>query len=153
MKAAFLFNFAKFVDWPPDTFKDQNEAMTFCTVGPDPFSGALEEVVSGKMIELHSVSVQHYKRPVDIHGCHILFIGSEQTNNIVPILNHLKHSAVLTVGESTRFAEQGGMIGFLREDGKLRFAINLDVARLAQLTISAKLLSLAKTVIVTSGSK
>ncbi len=153
IKAALLFNFAKFVDWPAKAFEDEKEPMTFCTVGQDPFRGTLDEVVSGKMIGSRSIRIQHYKQPLHVHGCHILFIGSEQKKNITSILDGLKHSAVLTVGESSRFVQQGGMIGLLVEDDKLGFAINLDVARAAQLSISAKLLSLAKTVIVSSRGK
>lgn len=153
VKAAFLFNFAKFVEWPAKTFKDEKESMTFCTVGEDPFRGTLDEVVSGKMIGPRSIRILHYQQPTDVHGCQVLFIGSEQKKNIASILDHLKYSAVLSVGESYGFAQQGGIIGFILEDDKLRFAINLDVARSEQLRISAKLLSLAKTVIVSPEGK
>jgi hypothetical protein len=153
IKAAFLFNFVKFVDWPADTFKDEKYPITFCTVGEDPFGGTLDEVVSGKMSGNHSIRVQHYKLPKDILGCHILFIGSQQKKFIAAILDHLKNSPVLTVGESDGFVQQGGMIGFVLEEDKLRFDINLDSARAAKLKISSRLLSLAKIVTVSSAGK
>lgn len=153
IKAAFLFNFAKFVDWPTDTFKDEKQPMTFCTIGDDPFRGALDEVVSGKMSGSHAIQIQHHKLPQDILGCHIVFIGSQQKKHMAVILDHLKTSPVLTVGESEGFVQQGGMIGFVLEDDKLRFNINLDSARHAQLKVSSRLLSLAKTVIVSSAGK
>lgn len=153
IKAAFLFNFAKFVDWPLDAFKDEKQPMTFCTIGDDPFRGALDEVVSGKMSGSHAIRIQHYKLPQDILGCHILFIGSQQKKRMAAIMDYLKNSPVLTVGESEGFVQQGGMIGFVLEDDKLRFNINLDSARHAQLRVSSRLLSLAKTVIVSAAGK
>lgn len=153
IKAAFLFNFVKFVDWPATTFKDEKQAISFCTVGDDPFRGALDEVVNGKMSGNHSIRVQHHKLPQDIANCHILFIGSQHKKDIAAILERLKHSPILTVGESDGFVQQGGMIGFVLEDDKLRFDINLDAARSAQLRISSRLLSLAKIVIASSAGK
>jgi hypothetical protein len=150
IKAAFLFNFVKFVDWPADTFKDEKQPITFCTVGQDPFRGTLDEVVSGKMSGNHSIRVQHYKLPQDILGCHILFIGSQQKKYIAAVLARLKHAPVLTVGDSEGFVQQGGIIGFVWEEDKLRFNINLGAARAAQLTLSSKLIYLANFLIVSS---
>jgi hypothetical protein len=153
IKATFLFDFAKFVDWPADTFKDEKQPITFCTVGKDPFRGALDEVVSGKMSGNHSLRVRHYKLPQDILGCHILFIGSQKKKYIAEVLTRLKHAPVLTVGESDGFVQQGGMIGFVLEEDKLQFNVNLGAARAAQLKISSKLLSLANFLIVSSQGK
>lgn len=153
IKAAFLFNFAKFVEWPAGTFGDGKQPITFCTIGEDPFRGKLDEVVSGKTIDNHVVQVRHYKQPPDARGCHVLFIGAEQKNQWASTLEHLKHSPVLTVGEINHFTQERGMIGLILEENKLRFDINLDAARSAQLKISSKLLSLAKVVIEGSRAK
>jgi hypothetical protein len=151
IKAAFLFNFAKFVDWPSDTFVDQNHPISFCTVGYDPFNGALDDVVNGNVIAGRVIRVQHFKNLQDISGCQILFIGYAQKKLLPAVIDRFKNSPVLTVGESQRFAQQGGMIGLLLEEDKLRFEINLASARQARLNMSAKLLALAKTVIASKG--
>lgn len=147
IKAAFLFNFAKFVDWPANTFVDRKKPMTFCTVGNDPFNGVLDEVVSGKAVVGRTIYVQHFKQLEDIGGCQILFVGYGQKRLVPAVINRFKDSPVLTVGESERFAQQGGMIGLLLEEDKLRFEINLASTHQARLNMSAKLLALAKTVI------
>ena len=153
VKAAFLFHFAQFVDWPAETFKAAGSPVIFCTMGEDPFDGVLDNVVSGKLIGNRPVQVQHFKQPQGIQNCHVLFVGSQEKNRVVAILESVKQSAVLTVGESDHFAQQGGMIGFLMEEGKLRFEINLDATQGARLTISARLLSLAKAVIGSARGK
>jgi YfiR/HmsC-like len=147
VKAAFLFHFAQFVDWPPEAFKDAESPLTYCTVGEDPFHGALEASMSGKMIGMRPVRVQHFKRAQDMQSCEVLFLGAQEQKSISAALANLKGIPVLTVGESEHFVEEGGMIGFFLEDNKVRFEINLDAAERARLKISARLLALAKTVI------
>ncbi len=147
VKAAFLFHFAQFVDWPPEAFKGADSPLTYCTVGEDPFHGALEASLNGKMIGARSVRVQHFKRVAEIQGCQVLFIGMLERKTIPAALAGLKEGPVLTVGETENFAQEGGMIGFFLEDNKVRFDINLVAAQRAKLQISARLLTLAKTVI------
>lgn len=147
VKAAFLFHFAQFVDWPPEAFKGADSPVTYCTVGEDPFQGALEASLAGKKIGERTFRVQHLKQMQEIQECQVLFFGPTEKKVIATMLATLKHSPVLTVGESEHFAEEGGMIGFLLEDNKVRFEINLESAEHAKLRISARLLALAKTVI------
>ena len=147
VKAAFLFHFAQFVDWPPGAFKDAGTPVTYCTVGGDPFRGALEASLSGKAIEGRWVRVLHFKEAQEIQGCQVLFIGMADKKFISATLANLKGTPVLTVAESDHFAQDGGMIGFFLEDNKVRFEINLNAAERAKLKISARLLALAKTVI------
>jgi|SRR5208282_3075321 len=147
VKAAFLFHFAQFVDWPPEAFKDAATPLTYCTVGEDPFHGALDGSLNGKTIDGRAVRVVHFQKAQEIQGCQILFLGTPEKKFISATLANLKASPVLTVGESENFVQQGGMIGFFLEDSKVRFEINLDAAEHAKLKISARLLSLAKTVI------
>lgn len=147
VKAAFLFHFAQFVDWPPETFKDAGSALTYCTVGEDVFHGGLEASLGGKTIGSHPLSVKHFKQAREIEGCQILFFGAAEKKSIPEALSILKGNAVLTVGESEHFVQVGGVIGFLLEDNKVRFEINLDAAEKAKLKISSRLLTLAKTVI------
>jgi hypothetical protein len=147
VKAAFLFHFAQFVDWPAGAFKEADSPVVYCTIGEDPFHGALDASLSGKMIGTRPSRVQHFKQPQDVQGCQVLFIGTLEKKLMFAELASLKGNPVLTVGESEHFAQEGGMIGFCLEDNKVRFEINLTAAERANLKISARLLALAKTVI------
>jgi hypothetical protein len=147
VKAAFLFHFAQFVDWPPEAFKDATSPLTYCTVGEDPFHGALDASLNGKMIGDRAFRVRHFRRLQEIHECQVLFLGTVETKSIPAELVNLKRDPVLTVGESEHFARDGGMIGFFLEDNKVRFEINLEAVENAKLKVSARLLALAKTVI------
>ena len=147
VKAAFLFHFAQFIDWPEKTFKDAISPLTYCTVGNDPFHGALDASLSGKTIGARPFRVLHFKQPAEIRGCQILFIGVGGKRLFPAVLASLKENSVLTVGESEHFAQNGGMIGFLLEENRIRFEINLEAAEHARLKMSSRLLALAKTVI------
>jgi hypothetical protein len=146
VKAAFLFHFAQFVDWPSEAFKDAGTPLTYCTAGGDPFRGALDASLNGKVIDGRWVRVLHFKEAQEIQGCQVLFIGIADKKFTSATLANLKGTPVLTVGESEHFVQEGGMIGFFLEDNKVRFDINLDAAARGKLKISARLLLLAKTV-------
>jgi hypothetical protein len=103
--------------------------------------------LSGKAIGARSLRVLHFKQPQDIRGCQVLFIGAEEKKFLPAILAGVKGNSVLTVGESEHFVQDGGMIGFLLEENKIRFEINLEAAEHAKLKVSSRLLALAKTVI------
>jgi YfiR/HmsC-like len=148
VKAAFLFRFAQFVEWPADTFKGAGEPFTYCTIGDDPFHGALERTLNGKMIGQRALRVEHLSGTGKIGGCQVLFVGgSGDRKHVEEMLADTGKLPILTVGEADRFAENGGAIGFCTEDNKIRFEVNLDAAGKAGLKISAKLLALAKTVL------
>jgi hypothetical protein len=147
IKAAFLFHFAQFVDWPPEAFKDAGSPLIYCTLGEDPFHGALETTLNGKTIGKRTIRVQHIKQLQETQGCHILFLGAAGKDLNPGIVAGLQESPILTVGESEHFAQDGGMIGFCLDQNKIRFEINLEVAGRAKLKISSRLLALARTVI------
>jgi hypothetical protein len=147
VKAAFLFHFAQFVDWPPEAFKDATSPLTYCTVGEDPFHGALEASLNGKTIGTRPFRVQHLRQAEEVRGCQVLFIETPEKKSLPAALASLRGNPVLTVGESEHFTQEGGMIGFFLEGNKVRFEINLTAAEQAKLKISARLLALAKTVI------
>lgn len=151
VKAAFLFHFAQFVEWPEEAFKDASSPLTYCTIGDDPFHGSLEATLNGKSIGVRPFRVSHFKRPQEIEGCQVLFIGAEGKKLLPAILAGVKGNSVLIVGESEHFVQDGGMVGFLLEENKIRFEINLEAAKKAKLKISSKLLALAKTVIDSQG--
>ncbi len=147
VKAAFLFHFAQFAEWPPNTFKDADAPLIFCTLGEDEFHGVLNESISGKTIGNRPLRAEHLKQIDEVEGCQVVFVGVDDKKRIPALLASLKDSPVLTVGETEHFAQEGGMIGLLLEENKIRFEINLGSAERAKLRISAKLLALAKTVI------
>lgn len=146
LKAAFLFNFAKFVDWPSNTFADSTAPFSVCVLGPDPFGNALDDALRGKVIAEHAVSVTRIKRVADINGCQILFVAASESHLLPEILVKLRGRCVLVIGETNDFATSGGVIQFTLEENRIRFFINTDAADRAGLKISSKLLALAKIV-------
>ena len=146
VKAAFMFHFAQFVEWPPGVLKEASAPLTYCTLGDDPFQGDLEQSLAGKTIGTRSLRVLHLKLPPQSDECQILFVAVEK-KRLPAVLAPLKGAPVLTVGDSENFVQDGGIIGFCLEEKKIRFEINLDVANQAKLKISARLLGLAKNVI------
>jgi hypothetical protein len=147
VKAAFLFHFSQFVDWPEGTFKEANSPIVYCTIGEDPFHGALDASLSGKAVGERALRVQHFKQLEEIRGCQILFIGESEQKRVATLATKFQGNPVLTVGESEHFIQEGGMIGFLLEENKIRFEINLEAAEHAKLKLSSRLLALAKRVL------
>ena len=146
VKAAFLFHFAQFVEWPAEAFLSAESPLTYCMVGQDVFRGALDESVKGKRIGNRPLRVLHLREREPINGCHVLFIGAAQRGRQAEELASANGRPMLTVGETADFAQEGGIIGFFLEEKKVRFEINVGAAEKARLKISAKLLALAKTV-------
>jgi YfiR/HmsC-like len=140
VKAAFLFNFTLFVDWP-----QSSASGPFCIGidGPDPFAGALDEAVKGRSAGGHAIAVKHFKPGEESVACEIVFISGADVKKMRAALGRLQHNAVLTVGEGPGFCHSGGVIAFEVEDNKVRLDINPEAAQRARLQISSKLLSLA----------
>ncbi len=145
VKAAFLYNFINFVEWPPESFGDQS--LNICIVGEDPFGAALNamrnESVRGKRL-----IIRHSRISDELKGCNIVFIPASEKRHVASILKHIGGANVLTVSDMEETVRQGVIIGFFIEDNKVRFAINNDTARRAGLKISARLLHLAKIISV-----
>jgi hypothetical protein len=146
IKAAFLYNFAKFVEWPPAVSPGANDPMEICVVGEDPFGNILNQSIEGKTVGGHKLMIRQLKPAQDMKGCQVAFISSSEKNHLSSVLEGLKGAGVLTVGETEGFAALGGVINFTMEDDKVHFEINLDAAGRAGLKISSKLLQLARIV-------
>jgi hypothetical protein len=146
IKAAFLYNFAKFVEWPAASFKDSNSPIAICVVGQNPFGAILEETVNGKKLEGRHFVVRNITADQLAGGCHILFVSSSERKHSRAILESIKTPGVLTVGEVDGFAMDGGVINFKLDGGKLRFEINPEAAAKEGLQIRSNLLSLAQIV-------
>ena len=146
VKAAYLFNFLKFVEWPADAFTDSLAPIVIGVVGDDPFGGALPEVVIGKTVQGRDLVIRKYHASENLRGASILFISASEKKRLPQILTSLRGASVLTVADMDGFLDEGGMIQFLFEDDRVRFAIDVGAASRARLKISSKLLSLARMV-------
>lgn len=146
VKAFFLYNFVKFVEWPAEAFPSTEAPIIIGIVGEDPFGGVLDETIKSKTINGRPLTIKRLKKGQDLGSCHILFISLSEKGRLGQILENLKGSSVLTVSEIERFAHLGGTIHLFIEENKVRFEINADIAERARLKISSKLLALAKVV-------
>jgi hypothetical protein len=144
VKAAFLFNFAKFVEWPPETFSDPASPFAIGIIGENPFDSNLQHAVENKNINGHPLVVKQIKQLSELNNCQILFISISERKRLPEILKSIQGAGVLTVSEMDHFLEGGGMIQFLMEERRVRFAINDQAARKTGLRISSKLLHLAR---------
>ena len=144
LKAVLLYNFAKFVEWPDGAFADGNTPLTIGILGEDPFGNIFEQAIKGKTVKSRKLKIKRFKQVRDVDTCHILFISSSEEKHLTEVLEFLKDSDFLTVGEMKQFAHSGGIINFIIEESKIRFEINIDAASRTQLKISSKLLKLAR---------
>jgi hypothetical protein len=146
VKAAFLYNFAKFVEWPPDALPDPATPVAICVLGEDPFGQGLDELVQGETLSSHRLVVRRLRDPLQIRDCQVLFVSRSEKGRLPALMAGLRGSGVLTVGEADDFLEQGGVIRFVLEQHRVRFDINLDAAERGRLKLSSKLLRLARSV-------
>ena len=146
VKAAFLYNFARFVTWPDSTTKEANAPLVIGVFGKDPFGSTLEQTIRNKTAQNHPIIIQHYQNIEDVHTCHILFIGTTEQKELTSLLTHLQTAPILTVGEQNDFCQNGGMVNFILVNRRVRFEINPQAIERSKLTISSRLLKLAQIV-------
>ena len=144
IKAAFLFNFAKFVEWPDWAMDATGNSFVIGILGKDPFNNALEQTIGEKTVRGAPLRISRFSRVEDVGPCHILFISGSEKNNLPAVLKSLEGRDILTVSDMPDFARFGGMITLYTENNKVRFMINTRSAEKAGLRLSAKLLTLAK---------
>jgi len=144
VKAAFLYNFTKFVEWPASAFPEASTPFTIGIIGENPFGGELERAVKNKDVGGHRFAVKEIKSLSELKSCHILFISKSERRRLAEILAAVGSAPVLTVSETDRFLQAGGLINFLLEGNKVRFEISDPAAKSAGLKISSKLLHLAR---------
>lgn len=143
VKAAFLYHFAKFVEWPARSFEAPDSPIIIAVLGADPFGSELDLAVSGKVINSRPLAVVRYALPEQVAAAHILFISADDAENLPALLQSLHVRPILTVSDSSGFARSGGMVEFFHRDRRVAFAINREAARQAGLKLSSKLLNLA----------
>jgi hypothetical protein len=146
LKAAILYNLSRFVEWPPSAYGDSQAPTVLCTLGQDPFGDSLRSLGQKQDANGRPVAIRRLKNENGIRDCHVLYISTSERRTVAQILTRLKGSSVLTVGEMSQFAVQGGVIQFTLEDKQVRFEINLDAASRMALKISSRLLVLARIV-------
>ena len=146
VKAAYLYNFGKFVRWPVDQASTP-DSLNICVLGKDPFGAVLDSTVAGESIGGRKISVSRISRVDEAASCGILFISSSEQKRSKSIFIATQRLEVLTVSDMPHFAEQGGMIEFVTQDGKIRFEVNLGAAQQSHLALSSELLKVATRVI------
>jgi YfiR/HmsC-like len=144
LKAAFIFNFTQFVQWPDSAFSGSSDVFTVAIIGEDPFNGALERAVMGKAVGSRRIVFRHFDNAADLQPCQLLFVPSTKDSELTAIMNKLGNEPVLTIGESEVFLRMGGEMRFYTEENKVRFEINMEATDKSGLKISSKLLKLAK---------
>lgn len=143
VKAAFLYNFGRYVEWPSNVPARQANEFNICVLGRDPFGVALDATISGEKIDGKSVVARRISKAKDAENCRVLFISSSEDKTLKDILSSLGKLSVLTVSDMPQFVEQGGMVQFVLADERVRFAINLVATQQANLVLSSQLLKVA----------
>ena len=144
VKAAYLYKFAPFVEWPPASFASPSSPFQLCILGRDPFGASLGQTVSGQRVDGHPVVIRRLERVDAASGCHILYLGVSRTQTALEALRVVRGAPILTVADSDR--DGGAIIKFVVKDNRVRFDIDTAAAAANRVTISSKLLSLATSV-------
>src|SRR5258705_7701994 len=152
IKAAFLFNFAQFVEWPRAAFRESDSPLVIGVLGDDPFGKLLDETVRGERIGSRAIEIRRYRRAEEIQDCHVLFISRSEASRIRGGLGSFKGRALLTVSDVDDFPRLGGIIGMGSDRKRIRLFVNIQAATAANLTISSKLLR-AATIVPSSGGR
>jgi len=145
IKVVFLFNFAKFVEWPDSRFTNDNSTVNICLTGNDSKFGIARQL-DGKMAKGRIISLEFVGSETDLTHCHILFITQVKKEEIIPYVSATQEQSILTVGQSPYFSDVGWVINLINVGSKIRFEVNLIEANKKSLNISSKLLRLARNV-------
>jgi hypothetical protein len=145
VKAAMLYNMAKFVDWPNEKTGSDQTPFKICIIGRNPFGTALDPFL-GNSIRGRRLMISQVSRPEEVGACQLLFVSYSERRNLAAILDTAGRRRVLTVSDIDRFAASGGMIGFVESEGRIRMEVNMEAVRNADLWISSQLLKLTRIV-------
>jgi hypothetical protein len=147
VKAAYLFNFGKFVRFAPSDAVNTRRSFDICIVGQDPLGHTLDDLTANERLDGKPVRVARMKTAAEARGCAIAYVSASEAGHLGSDLDALRGQGVLTVSDSANFLEHGGMIQFITVENHVRFAVNLDAVRGAQLSLSSELLRVAVSVI------
>ena len=145
VKAAFLVNFPKYVNWPAEAFAGTNSPIVIAVLGETKVTGEIQEVIAGRAVNGRNIVLKRLASGEESGVCHILFVSAAEQRRSPNLLGRLK-GGVLTVGESDDFLESGGIINLARRDQRIALEVNLTAAGDARIEISSKLLSVASVV-------
>jgi hypothetical protein len=145
VKAAYLYNFGRFVEWPDKAASSGGDSFSICVLGEDPF-GRILGALAGQTIGGKQVVAKRISKPLDASNCRIVFISLSEEKQLNDTLMTLGKAGVLTVSDMPQFSQRGGMIQFVLEGNKVRFEINLTAAENAGLMLSSELLKVATAV-------
>jgi hypothetical protein len=146
VKAAYLYNFGKFVRWQVGR-SASSDSVDICVLGKDPFGAILDATVAGESIDARKIAVKRISRAQDAAPCNILFVSSSEENRLDAVLATVRHFGSLTVSDIPHFAERGGVIEFVMQQGKIRFEVNREAGERSHLVLSSELLKVAIKVI------
>lgn len=146
VKAAFIFKFISFVEWPEESFPEDDTPIRIGILGEDPFGAALDRTIEGKSVRGRTLEAKRSNDVEDLTACHIVFIAQPVPAGISTLTTRLHERHILTIGDTADFAKRGGIINFIEREGKIRFEINAKSAQQAQVRISSQLMSLANVV-------
>ncbi len=145
VKAAYIFNFTKFINWPESSFDNSTSPYVLGIYGNDPFGEIIKKIIGNRQSNDRKWVVKYYNRPEQIKKCHILFITDVRNSEVNQLLETIENKPILSVGDEVdQFCQQGGIINFTPKNSSKRFEINNKKAKKAGLSISSKLLMLSK---------
>jgi hypothetical protein len=142
VKAAYLYNFAKFVEWPESSFRDSSSPIKICVLGRDPFGKSLDDL-RHKSVGNRKLEIERFQQTDQAKACHVLFVSEAEKENLSAILRAVQKKSILTIGETKGFTGAGGIINLVKTGDKVSFEINRDAADRSGLKISSQLLKLA----------
>lgn len=143
VRAVYLYNFARYFEWPAAAFPRADTPIRICVQASDGFAAALARAVAGETINGRRLEAVRLRPSANRRGCHLVYLSATNGGRVAASLAPLKGQPLLTVGEDDRFLEHGGMIRFRRIDNRVRFDINLGAVRRSGLNVSARLLGVA----------
>jgi len=146
VKATFLYKFAPFVEWPDSAFASPTSTFNLCLIGDDPFGGLVDQATVGQRIADRSIVVRHLSTVDGSSGCHIMFVAGSKAQSVAQMLDAVRGSSVLTVTDSATKVQAHGIIQFIIQNNRVRFDIDDNAAAQNHLTISSKLLDIARLV-------
>jgi hypothetical protein len=147
VKAAYLYNFGKFVTWGEGSAPKSAQSFGICVLGRDPFGATLDSTVAGESINGKKITVSRPAKIQDASECDVLFISASEEGRLASILAIAQRFSALTVSDMPHFAERGGTVGFVTSQGRIRFEVNLRAAEQSNLTLGSELLKVASAVI------
>jgi hypothetical protein len=145
LQAAFLYNFARFVEWPADVMP-AGAPLVLCVVNDGPVADALERTIRGRNVEGHDLIVRRIKTDEPLPTCHVLHLGGFDLKRSLDVIATVRDEGVFTVSDAARFAQAGGFVELFLQDGRMQIAVNVDALQRARVKLSSRVLGLAKIV-------